>query len=251
MPKPKTILSAEHITKSFSVRGKQVPVLADVNLSVIEGEFLCILGRSGEGKSTLLRILAGFEKQDSGIVIIDNVEKKNANLEVVMVFQDFNQIFPWKTVKGNVVHTLLATRRATTRAEASERADQIIQDVALGGYEDYYPHQLSGGMSQRAAVARALVLEPRILLMDEPFAALDTQTRKALQLLTKRICAEKKLTTIFVTHNIDEAAELADRVIILSKQLQQTQLRIVKGEKSIVGKESLIRALSAIIHERE
>lgn len=251
MLKSKVILSIEHITKSFSVRGKQVPVLADVNLVVREGEFICILGSSGEGKSTLLRILAGFEKQDSGIVVIDGVEKKNPNLDVVMVFQDFNQIFPWKTVKGNIMHTLLATRRATTRTEASERANQIIQDVALSGYEDYYPHQLSGGMRQRAAVARALVLEPRILLMDEPFAALDARTRKALQLLTKRICAEKKLTTIFVTHNIDEAAELADRVVILSKQWQRTYLKIFQGKKSVVGKESLIRELSAIIHKKE
>lgn len=251
MPKPKDILSIKHITKSFSIRRKQVPVLTDVNLTVKEGEFLCILGSSGVGKSTLLRILAGFEKQDSGIVSIDGVEKKSANLGVVMVFQDFNQIFPWKTVKGNIVHTLLATRRATTRNEASERANKIIQDVALNGYEDYYPHQLSGGMRQRASVARALVLDPRILLMDEPFAALDARTRKALQLLTKRICGEKKITTIFVTHNIDEAAELADRVVILSKQWQQTHLRIVRGKKSVAGKKSLILELSFIIHDKE
>ena len=251
MPKPKVILSTEHISKSFSVRGKQVPVLTDVNFTVKEGEFLCILGSSGVGKSTLLRILASFEMQDSGIVVIDGVEKKSANLEVVMVFQDFNQIFPWKTVKGNIVHTLLATKRATTRLEASERADQIIQNVELSEYKDYYPHQLSGGMRQRVAVARALVLEPRILLMDEPFAALDARTRNALQLLTKRICTDKKLTTIFVTHNIDEAAELADRVVILSRQLQRTHLRIIQGKKSVAGKRLLIRELSDIIHKKE
>lgn len=251
MPKSNAILSIEHITKSFKVRTKQVPVLIDVNLDVQEGEFLCILGRSGGGKSTLLRILAAFEKQDSGVIKVDGIERKNPNLDVVMVFQDFNQLFPWKTVKGNIMHTLLATKRVNTRAEASERAVQIIHNVKLSGYEDYYPHQLSGGMRQRAAVARALVIEPRVLLMDEPFAALDALTRKSLQLLTKRICAEKQLTTIFVTHNIDEAAELANRIVILSTLKQRTHLKIVQGKKSQKGKESLIRELSTIIHEKE
>lgn len=251
MPKSKYILSVEHITKSFNVRAKQVSVLTDVNLSVQEGEFLCILGRSGGGKSTLLRILAGFEKQDSGTIEVDGTKKTEANLDIVMVFQDFNQIFPWKTVKGNIIHALLATKRAANRAEASARAYEIIQNVDLNGYEDYYPHQLSGGMCQRVAVARALVLEPRIILMDEPFAALDVSTRRSLQLLTKRICTAKKLTTIFVTHNIDEAVELADRIVILSKQQQRTCLQIVQGEKSMAGKQSLTRELSNIIHNKE
>lgn len=251
MPKSKYILSVEHITKSFNVRAKKVSVLTDVNLSVQEGEFLCILGRSGGGKSTLLRILAGFEKQDSGTIKVDGTKKTEPNLDIVMVFQDFNQIFPWKTVKGNIIHALLATKRATTRTEASTRAHEIIQKVDLNGYEDYYPHQLSGGMCQRVAVARALVLEPRIILMDEPFAALDVSTRRSLQILTKRICKAKKLTTIFVTHNIDEAVELADRIVILSKQQQKTCLKIVQGEKSVAGKQSLTRELSAIIHNKE
>lgn len=246
----KPMLQISNIYKSFEVNSKKTNVLANISFSVKYGEFVCILGHSGIGKTTLLRILAGFCKQDSGTILLNGVEKNNINMDVLMVFQDFNQIFPWKTVKGNITHTLLATKTAKNRTDASKLADEILLGVDLVGYENYYPHQLSGGMRQRVAVARALVLNPKILLMDEPFASLDSKTRKKLQELTKKICNEKNTTVIFVTHNIEEAVELADRILILSQGQKKTKVHTIQGKKTFKKKQQLLEIVKSYIHKR-
>jgi NitT/TauT family transport system ATP-binding protein len=204
--------------KSFAHNnGKRQRVLDDINLSVEQNEFICILGHSGCGKTTLLRLVCGFEKADSGVVLIDGAKYEKASRNVLMMFQDFNQAFPWKTVLQNVVHPLRIAGNTLSRPEARARAIKRIADVDLQDFVDAYPHQLSGGMKQRVAVARALALQPRVLLMDEPFASLDAITRKSLQDLTMRICDKYGLTVMFVTHSVEEAARMANRIVLMSR----------------------------------
>lgn len=209
------ILKAENIHKSFT-DGVKVDALKGVSLSVKHHEFICLLGYSGCGKSTLLRVISQLERQDSGRVLLDGKEYNSPSKDIMFLFQDFNQLFPWLTVKKNIMFPLLKTGICSSKREASEKAEGLLRDVGLSDFMESYPHQLSGGMKQRAAVARALLLEPKVLLMDEPFAALDASTRSHLQELTKKICSEHGVTVIFVTHNIEEAVLMGTRIVVMS-----------------------------------
>lgn len=189
-------------------------VLENVYLQINEGEFITILGPSGCGKSTLLRVIGGFEDFD-GTVKIKEIVKDKPGKDAIMVFQDFNQLFPWLTIEKNILFALKSDNK--NLKEQKDIAREYLELVDLEDYADYYPHQLSGGMKQRAALARALALKPTILLMDEPFAALDAQTRTILQQELLKIWEKLKSTIIFVTHNIQESIILGDKIVVMGK----------------------------------
>ncbi len=211
----KEILRIEHLTKMFASQNDERVVLENLDLSVNEHEFICILGPSGCGKSTLLRCIAGFEEY-SGTILCDDRPAKNPSPDRMMVFQDYNQLFPWKTVEKNVQYPL-KVQGIRDRALLKERSEEALKLVGLDGFQTYYPHELSGGMKQRAAIARALALRPKIILMDEPFAALDAITRNRLQRELYQIYDKEKATVIFITHNIQEAITLGTRILLMGK----------------------------------
>jgi len=204
---------AEDIRKEFPARkdGERSTALAGINLNIMKGEFLAIVGPSGCGKSTFLEIVAGLIKPTSGSIYIDGVPITGPDHNRGIVFQGY-ALFPWRTVMGNVAYGL--EEKGVSDIEKNCR--EYISLVGLSGFEDHYPHELSGGMKQRVAIARALAYDPDILLMDEPFAALDAQTREVLQGELLRIWNETKKTVLFVTHNIEEAVFLADRIAVMS-----------------------------------
>lgn len=211
-------VTLKNISKSFSNDSGMLKVLDRVNLEIAEGEFLGVLGASGSGKSTLLRLVAGFEQPDSGGIFLDGLEITGPGIDRVMIFQDFNQLFPWMTVLGNVLLPLKVNQPQLLADEQKEKALGFIKMVKLDGFESYYPHQLSGGMKQKAALARALALNPEVLLMDEPFGSLDAQTRNNLQQTLLEIWEKTGVTIIFVTHDLQEALILSDRIAVLSKR---------------------------------
>ncbi len=187
-------------------------VFRDVNLSVGEREVLAIIGPSGCGKTTLLRCMDGLIPLDEGDVLMEGSRIDSPREGVSMVFQHFG-LFPWKTVFQNVAYGLRLA--GASRAQIAEKVPKFIELVGLGGFENYYPYQISGGMQQRCGLARALSVEPRVLLMDEPFGAVDAQTREILQFEMLRIWEARPTTMVFVTHSIDEAVLMGDRVIVL------------------------------------
>lgn len=206
------------ICKSFaSDRGDgALRVLDSIHFSVRPSEIVCIVGHSGCGKTTLLRIICGFEKADSGAVLIDGVKKEKPSKDTIMIFQAFDQLLPWKTLLGNVMFPLLETKAVKTKEEARHRAQRLLRDVGLGDFMNSYPSHVSGGMKQRTAVARALAMRPRVLLMDEPFAALDAITRRDVQDITMDVCRKNGVSVLFVTHSIPEAFIMADKIVVLA-----------------------------------
>ncbi|MFY3743151.1 ABC transporter ATP-binding protein [Anaeromyxobacter sp. Red801] len=191
----------------------EVVALQDVNIAVHAGEFVCLLGPSGCGKTTLLYALAGHLAPSGGRISIDGVEVKGPGPERLLVFQE-PALFPWLTVRQNLVFALRAT--GIRRGEAARRAQAFVAMVGLGGFEDALPHELSGGMRMRVQLARALALDPAVLLMDEPFAALDAQTRGQMQQHLQRIWMRDRKTVVFVTHDVREALVLGDRVVVMA-----------------------------------
>lgn len=212
-PNEDVILEARHIVKDFDeTNGKGVHrVLDDVSFSVRRREFLSIIGPSGCGKSTLIRIAAGLETATSGEFFLDGKKVKGTSAERGMVFQKYT-LFPWMSVKKNVMFGLESIGHGS---EAEEIAEQWLQIVGLEKYGEYFPKQLSGGMQQRVAIARALAPQPRVLLMDEPFGALDAQTRSQMQKYLLEVWKNIDITIIFVTHDLDEAVFLSDRILTL------------------------------------
>ncbi len=194
-------------------RGKPVLALEDVSLSVSNREFIALLGPSGCGKSTLLYLIGGFLPVETGSITIDGKPIAGPGPDRGIVFQHF-ALFPWKTVRGNILYGL--ERQGMPKAEREQRAIDFINLVGLTGFEDSYPSQLSGGMKQRTALARTLAIDPTILLMDEPFGALDAQTRSLMQEELLSIWQRTPKTVIFVTHDVQEAVYLADRVAVMS-----------------------------------
>lgn len=199
------------VSKLFEARGQPLRVLDDVSLTVEDGEFILLLGPSGCGKSTLLNIIAGFEKASMGKVEIDGEMVTKPSPRRVFVFQEYG-IFPWATVWQNVELGLLDK----PEAERDPIVERTIRMVGLAGFENSYPRELSGGMKQRVEVARALAVSPDVIYMDEPFGALDSLTRLTMRAEMIRIWQQEKKTIIFVTHDIDEALQLADRVVVMS-----------------------------------
>jgi len=211
-----TLLAAEHVAKFYGNASNQISVLEDINLVLREREFVALLGPSGSGKSTLLRILAGLSVPSSGVVRVHGAPLSGINARVAMVFQTF-ALFPWMTVRENVELGLLAQRVPAT--ERQERVLQAIDLIGLDGFEEAYPKELSGGMRQRVGIARALVVQPEILFMDEPFSALDVLTADNLRGQIADLWQSQQMPTksiVLVTHNIDEAVTLADRLLILA-----------------------------------
>jgi len=208
-------LQIRALVKRFAVRGKQQEILAldGIDLTVQRGEFLLLLGPSGCGKSTLLNIIAGFLRPTSGEAIHGDAEIRGPDRRRTVVFQDY-ALFPWMTVQRNVEFGLKS--QGVAPKERAETARHYIDLVRLSGFEDRFPHEISGGMKQRAAIARALAPNPDILLMDEPFGALDAQTRVLLQEEVARISSETAKTVLFVTHSIEEAVFLGDRIVVMS-----------------------------------
>lgn len=206
-------ISIRELTKVFYKKQNSVTAIEDISLEIEEGEFVCIVGPSGCGKTTLLRILAGLETQSSGDFIIQQSQKERPSQS--MVFQE-KGIFPWLTVENNVAFGL--NMRHLPKALVKERTDYFLKKVGLEKFANMYPKELSGGMKQRVSIARAFANDPEILLMDEPFGALDEQNKYILQEELLSIWSETKKTVIFITHSIDEALYLSDRVILMSAQ---------------------------------
>lgn len=209
----RAILTAEHIHKTFLSRDGEVRALHDVSLAISEGEFVSLVGPSGCGKSTLLRILGGLLPADQGLVRMDGVTLSQPRREISYVFQD-PTLMPWRTVIKNV--TLPLEVQGKNGGRHKEQAMDLLGLVGLVGFENLYPYELSGGMQQRVAIARALVHEPSILLMDEPFGALDAITRNQMNVELLRIWHATAKTILMVTHTIQEAVFLADRVLVMS-----------------------------------
>ena len=207
----KTKLQAEHIHMVFTRDGKSTSVLNDISLTVAEGEFVCLLGPSGCGKSTLLSTMAGFLSPTSGEITIDGEAVHGPDPRRIFVFQE-RGVFPWLTVEGNIAFGLFHL----SAAERHQRVAHYIKMVGLEGFEKAYPPALSGGMKQRLEVARALAVNPDMLFLDEPFGALDSITRLVMRGELLRIWQAERKTIIFVTHDIDEAVQLADRVVVMS-----------------------------------
>ncbi|EHP86695.1 ABC transporter ATP-binding protein [Methanotorris formicicus] len=206
-------LELVNIVKKYITEKKELLAVDNVSLSVEENEFISIVGPSGCGKSTLLRIIAGLEKPTSGKVLLDGKEVREPSAERGMVFQQYT-LMPWRTVLKNVTFGLEIKK--IPKEEQIKVARKFIKMVGLEGFEDAYPHQLSGGMQQRVAIARTLANDPEIVLMDEPFGALDTQTRAILQNELLKIWQKEKKTVLFVTHSVDEAVYLSDKVVVMT-----------------------------------
>lgn len=210
----------EHVTKIFPIRDeankrvkKEFTAVKDINFVVNEGEFVTLVGPSGCGKSTLLDLLGGLTKPSSGRILVDGKEITGPGLDRGTVFQQY-ALFPWKTARGNIEFGLEA--KGISKRKWREQADYYLNLVGLKNFADRYPHELSGGMKQRVAIARSLAFNPDVLLLDEPFAALDAQTRETLQSELLRIWEKTRKTIIFITHGIDEAVYLGQRVVVLS-----------------------------------
>lgn len=205
-------IEINHINKQF-LNKENVPVdiLKDINLSIDKGEFISILGPSGCGKSTLLNIVAGLTKATEGEIFVNDTKVNKPGKDRGMVFQQA-ALFPWLNVIENVTFPL---KKEMSKKEAIEIAKKYLQMVQLGKYTEHYPHELSGGMQQRVAIARALAMNPETLLMDEPFGALDEQTRSRLHTQLETIWTETKKTILFVTHSISESIKLSDRIIVM------------------------------------
>lgn len=208
-------VTVRDLSKSFALNGQRLNVLKNLSLDIKGGEALAIVGPSGCGKTTLLRVLAGLETPDTGGVLIDGHEVKGVGTERSIIFQE-PRLLPWLTVLDNVSFGL--TVRGVERAEAEDRARRYIRLVGLAEFEAAYPRQLSGGMAQRVGIARALTVQPEILLLDEPLGALDAMTKLTMQEELARIWREEGVTLILVTHDLEEAIYLADRVLVLPKE---------------------------------
>jgi ABC-type nitrate/sulfonate/bicarbonate transport system ATPase subunit len=194
-------IKLSNITKEFNDGTNRHKVLDNLSLDVKSGDFVSIIGPSGAGKTTLLKVIAGFYG--------DTKPTK----EIFMIFQDFNQLFPWRTLGENILYAILKTNKGIAKSDAAIKAHSVLADVSLDEFYNYYPHQLSGGMKQRGALARALAVDSKVLLMDEPFSSLDVENKKIAYELLLKIWEKNKLTIIFVTHDIVEARLLSDKVL--------------------------------------
>src|SRR5437660_97068 len=209
-------ISIEGVSKRFPApAGGATIVFDDLWLSMARGEFVCIIGHSGCGKTTVLNILAGLEPPSEGTVIVDNQAIEGPSLDRAVIFQS-HALLPWLTVMGNVAYAVASKWRSIKRDDLHRQAQKVSDVVGLTGAEHKRPAELSGGMKQRVGIARALSIEPKIMLMDEPFSALDALTRGTLQDEVRRICLETGQTAFMITHDVDEAIYLADRVVLMT-----------------------------------
>jgi NitT/TauT family transport system ATP-binding protein len=214
VPQPKESIALNGVFRSYAnSRGSFTPALQNIDLEIEQGEFICIVGPSGCGKSTLLHLIAGLDRPTSGEITVDGAPVQGPGTDRILLFQELG-LFPWLTVRKNVEFGMKMA--GVSKDKRRERAQKFLRMVHLSHFEDHYIHQLSGGMKQRVALARSLALHPKILLMDEPFAALDAQTRDMLHDELERLWKETAPTIVFVTHNVREAVRLGDRVLLMS-----------------------------------
>ena len=241
----------------YTGKKKTYSALENINLEIKEGEFICILGSSGCGKSTLLSILNGLNKAKSGKILIDGKEISGPGVNRATVFQNYS-LLPWKTVKGNVLFGAKqsANRKNYSKEERNKRVLGYIERVGLLNSLDKYPYELSGGMQQRVAIARALALEADILLLDEPFSAIDPKLRLELQELVSKLSKEHNKTVVFITHDIDEAILLADRIVVMEpkkiKEVLSVNLSYPRIRDELVGRkdyELLHKKLISLFYE--
>ena len=204
------MLSVRNLVRRFA--GSAEPALQDVTFDIEQGEFVTVIGPSGCGKTTLLRIVAGLLRPTAGQVLVAGRESVGPSPEKAIVFQHFN-LFPWRTVLANAAYGLEI--QGVAKQVRNQRAADYLRLLGLAGYENHFPGQLSGGMRQRVGIARALAIQPRVLLMDEPFGALDALNREYLQGELEKICETSSLTVLFITHSIDEAVYLSDRILVM------------------------------------
>ncbi|MCG6206297.1 ABC transporter ATP-binding protein [Rhodopseudomonas sp. HC1] len=203
----------ENVTRRFDTKNGHYESLQPITLRIPEGDFVAIVGPSGCGKTTLLRMAAGLDFPTTGGVIVGNKEVSGPGADRAVVFQQF-ALLPWKTVNENIAFGLKC--RGVSAAKSADQVAHYVSLMRLSGHEQSYPHQLSGGMQQRVAIARSLILDPQLLLMDEPFGALDAQTRIEMQEELIRVTAERRRTVLFITHSVEEAVYLADRVVVMA-----------------------------------
>jgi len=208
------VLEVINLTKRFEVNDTAISVLNDLSFRAGIGEMVCIAGRSGCGKTTLLNILAGFLKPSAGTVLVNGEPVRKPGPDRCVVFQE-DTLFPWLTVRENIAFGL--KRRAKDKGRLNEEVDRFISLVGLSDFHRYLPQEISGGMKQRVAIARVLILQPQVLLMDEPFASLDYYTRREMQNLLVSIWRDLGQTIVFVTHDVDEAITLADRILVMDR----------------------------------
>lgn len=216
-------LIIENVSKVFSDKGQQVTALQNTSFTVAQNEFITILGPSGCGKSTILKIIAGLEEPSSGKVLLDGREIKGPGNDRGMVFQSYT-LFPWLTVQQNIEFGLDVAGK--TKAERQDIACHYLEKIGLTGFEKAYPSNLSGGMKQRVAIARALANDPQVLLMDEPFGALDAQTRTVMQELLLTVWEESHKTILFVTHDVDEAIFMGDTIYVMTARPGKIKARL-------------------------
>lgn len=210
-------LQVKGLSQSFGSGDQFHEAYTNVSFELEKGEFLSITGPSGCGKTTLLRTIGGFLTPTSGTITIAGQDIKQPGTHCAMVFQTFDQLLPWKTVIGNVVYPLQINKKFSNRADMEAHAKRYLDTVGLTKFSTYYPHQLSGGMKQRVAIARALAMEPSLILMDEPFASVDADTRVMLQKEMKAIWHQTGITVLFVTHSIIEAISLSTRFMVMGR----------------------------------
>ncbi|KQO67053.1 ABC transporter ATP-binding protein [Methylobacterium sp. Leaf89] len=229
MPSSEKFISIEGIARRYPAPGgKNTTVFENLWLPMRRGEFVCMIGHSGCGKTTVLNILAGLEAPSEGVVIADGQAIEGTSLDRAVIFQG-HALLPWRTVLGNVAYAVASRWRQAPRAEVEARARKAISTVGLAGSEHKRPSELSGGMKQRVGIARALAIEPKILLMDEPFSALDALTRGTLQDEVRRICVETGQTVFMITHDVDESIYLADRIVLMTNGPQAKVAEIVEN----------------------
>jgi nitrate/nitrite transport system ATP-binding protein len=229
MSTERPFLQVEQLSKAFA--GAAEPVFDGVNFGIAQGEFVCIIGHSGCGKTTILNVLAGLESASGGHVFMDGREVAGPGLERGVVFQG-HALMPWLTVRANIAFAVRSKWPAWSRAQVDEHVQRYVQLVGLSGAIDRKPSALSGGMKQRVGIARAFAIQPRMLLLDEPFGALDALTRGTIQDELLRICAETHQTVFMITHDVDEAILLADRILLMSNGPQARVAEIVKNTMS-------------------
>ncbi len=249
-------IEIEHVSFEYEGKKTKFPALNDININIDEGEFICLLGNSGCGKSTLLSILSGLNKPTSGRLLIDSNEVLGPGVDRAVVFQHYS-LFPWLTAKGNVLFGIKQSGKKYSKKERDELANNYLKSVELFEAKDKYPNELSGGMQQRVAVARALALESDILLMDEPFGAIDPKLRLELQELVLKLSKENKKTVIFVTHDIDEALLLADRIFVMEpgkiKEELEVNLKTPRKREELVSTseyQALYKKLFSLFYDR-
>jgi nitrate/nitrite transport system ATP-binding protein len=222
-------ISIEGIARHFAAPGGgTTTVFRDIWFSIPKGEFVCMIGHSGCGKTTVLNILSGLDLPDEGVAVVDGKAIEGPSLDRAVIFQS-HALLPWRTVLGNVAYAVSSKWRDWSRAKIEDHAKKFIEKVGLKGSEAKKPAQLSGGMKQRVGIARALSIEPKILLMDEPFSALDALTRGTLQDEVRRICLETGQTVFMITHDVDEAIYLADKIILMTNGPEAMVAEIVEN----------------------